>query len=435
VRPAPVGAGAAWTAIVGGVAGAFTRPGFAIFTDLAEGWVLTPGRRTITRIIGVIDAEGRRAHDAYHRLLRDGAWKMPDLWQALAVRIIAGLCPPDAPVVIDLDDTLFHRTGRSIEGAGVFRDAVASTKNRVVHAWGLNLVVVTVRITAPWGGMPVGLPVNARVRRKDRADTTVDLARQMLGELTAWLPARRFQLACDGAYATLCGAGLERIHVTSRIRRDAAVYELTPPRTGKRGRPRKKGARLPSLAAIAAAATDWARVDYDQRGTTITRQVCSRRLLWYGVANDTPLLLVIVRDPDGHQPDDYFITTDADADAAWVGAHYAGRWTIEVTFRDAKQHLGVEDPQSWKRHGPERAAALGLWLHAAVWLWYIPTFGTRRSWTPTPWYAHKTTPSFADALAALRRLLWQQRITTLCSAAPLPTKIIGPLIDTLARAA
>jgi hypothetical protein len=435
VIPAPLGAVQAWAAIVGAVAVAFTRPGYAIFTDLIDGWVLTPGRRTITRIIGVVDTEGRRAHDAYHRLIRDGAWSMNALWRIMAVRIVAGLCPPGQPIAIDLDDTLFHRTGPRIDGAGSYRDAVASTRKRIVYAWGLNLVVVTVRITPPWGGMPVGLPFNARVARKDHDATTVTLARDMLIELAAWLPDRTFQLACDGAYATLCGAGLERVHVTSRIRRDAAVYELTPPRTGKRGRPRKKGDRLPSLPALANTATAWATVDYDQRGTTITRQLTSRRLLWYGVARDTPLLLVIVRDPQGHQPDDFFITTDTTASPAWVAAHYAGRWTIEVTFRDAKQHLGVEDPQTWKRQGPERAAALGLWLHAAVWLWYIPTWGTRRSWTPTPWYPRKATPSFADALAALRRLLWHQRITTVCSTAPLPAKIIRPLVDTLARAA
>jgi hypothetical protein len=146
-----------------------------------------------------------------------------------------------------------------------------------------------------------------------------------------------------------------------------------------------RSARLPALAAAATTAKAWTRVTHDQRGTPITRLVCSRTLLWYRVASDTPLLLVIVRDPDGAQPDDYFITTDTSAQPAAVAAHYAGRWTIEVVFRDAKQHLGVEDPQSWKRDGPERAAALGLWLHAAVWLWYIPTWGTKRSWDPTPW--------------------------------------------------
>jgi hypothetical protein len=326
--------------IIASVADCFTRPSFRIFTDLMAGWVLTPGRRTITRIIGVIDPEGRRAHDAYHRLLRDGVWQMPRLWQTLAVTIVETLVDDDAEVSLDLDDTVHHKTGRKIEGAGIFRDAVRSTRNRVVYGLGLNLVVVTVRIVPPWGGMPIGLPVNVRIRRKNQGDTTVELARQMLVEIASWLPDRHFQLAADGAYASLCGAGLQRVHVTSRLRRDAAVYELTPPRTGRRGRPRKKGDRLPALAAMAAAATSWRTVEFDQRGTTVTRKVWARRLLWYHVAKDRPLLLVIVRDPDGIQPDDYFITTDTDAEPAQVAARYSGRWSEEVSFRDEKAAPG-----------------------------------------------------------------------------------------------
>ena len=142
-----------------------------------------------------------------------------------------------------------------------------------------------------------------------------------------------------------------------------------------------------------------------------------------------------MRDPEGRQPDDFFLATDTDADPAEVAATYTGRWSIEITFRDTKQHLGGQDPQTWKRRGPERAAALSLWLYTAIWLCYIPTFGTARTWTPTPWYARKTTPSFADALAALRRILWRQRITAVCSPRPLPPKIIDPMIDALAYAA
>ncbi len=76
--------------------------------------------------------------------------------------------------------------------------------------------------------------------------------------------------------------------LTSRMRRDAAIYEPAPPHTGKRGRPRTKGERL-------------------------------------------------------------------------------------VYSRDVKQYLGGEDPQSWKRNGPERAAALALWLRALTWCWYLDT--------------------------------------------------------------
>ena len=111
---------------------------------------------------------------------------------------------------------------------------------------------------------------------------------------------------------------------------------------------------------MAAAATDWTTLTYDQRGNQTVRQAWSRKLLWYHVAKDRPLLLVVVRDPNGIQPDDFFITTDTSAEPAWVACHYAGRWSIEVSFRDEKQHLGGEDPQCWKRQGPERAACLSL---------------------------------------------------------------------------
>jgi hypothetical protein len=40
------------------------------------------------------------------------------------------------------------------------------------------------------------------------------------------------------------------------------------------------------------------------------RLVWSRTLLWYETVRSRPLLLVIVRDPAGHQRDDYFITSD-----------------------------------------------------------------------------------------------------------------------------
>jgi hypothetical protein len=75
--------------------------------------------------------------------------------------------------------------------------------------------------------------------------------------------------------------------------------------------------------------------------------------------------LVIVRDPHGVEPDDFFFTTDLTATGAEVASRYARRWSIESCFRDAKQNLGGEDPQSCKREGPERAACLSLWLHAS----------------------------------------------------------------------
>lgn len=430
---APAEAGAAWTTILGSVASSFTAPSHVLFVALVSGWVLTPGRRTITHIITTIDPRSRRPHDAYHRLVRDGTWDMVRLWRTLATVMVDRLVGAEAVVLIDIDDTLFHKSGRRVDGAGLFRDAVRSTRNRVVHALGLNVVVATLRVRPPWPGTPIALPVAARIRRKDDGPSTVDLARAILFDLSVWLPDRQIEVACDGAYSNLCVDRPERVHVTSRIRRNAATYELTPPRTGRRGRPRKKGDRLPPLATMADTASFTHR-QIDVRGTTATRLVWSRTLLWYGVTRDTPVLLVVVGDPDGIQPDDFFVTTNTAACPAWIAGHYAGRWSIEVTFRDTKQSLGGHQPQSWKRRGPERTVALSLWLHAAIWLWYLDVWGDRPSWTTTPWHPAKTSPSFVDALAALRTVLWTQRISPTHPAQPLTADIRDQLVAVLARA-
>ncbi len=426
----------AWTALLETTRRCFRAPSFVLFTDLLVGWVCAPGRRTITAMIAVADPAGRRAHDSYHRFVRDGAWSMSRLWRVLATHAIARFASTGV-VSLDVDDTLFHKVGHKVNGAGVFRDAVRSTVRRIVYALGLNLVVVTLRVSPPWGGPPIALPVTARLHKKNDATTTVEHAAKMIRELAGWLPDRQFHLCGDGAYASLCGADLPRTHITSRMRRDAALYEPAPPRTGKRGRPRTKGDRLPTPAELAnkARKKDWQDVEIDVRGRTVQRLVCVRDVLWYAVNKHDLLRLVIVRDPAGVEPDDFFVTTDLTASGGDTASRYAGRWSIEVCFRDVKQDLGGEDPQSWKRKGPERAACLSRWMHGLTWCWYLDTHPTGRTWIPRPWYTHKATPSFLDALAALRRVLWSQRITALSNSAADDIKITEALLDTLAYAA
>ena len=125
----------AWTALLEGTRTVFSAPGFALFADLLTGWVCAPGRRTITAMIAVADPAGRRAHDAYHRFVRDGAWAMSGLWRVLAVQAVSRFAPAGV-LALDCDDTLFHRAGPKVNGAGVFRDAVRSTAARVVYALG-----------------------------------------------------------------------------------------------------------------------------------------------------------------------------------------------------------------------------------------------------------------------------------------------------------
>ncbi|MCY7400147.1 MAG: transposase [Nocardioides sp.] len=312
----------------------------------------------MTAMITLADPAGLRAHDAYHRFVRDGAWTMSGLWRVLACHAITRFAA-EGEVSLDCDDTLFHKAGRQVEGAGIFRDTVRSTLGRVVYALGLNLVVVTLRVQPPWGGQPIALPVNARLHRKKDTTTTVEHAAAMIAELAAWLPERCFHLCADGAYASLCGAELPRTEVTSRIRRDAALFEHAPPRTRKRGRPRTKGERLPAPPELAnaAPANHWHHVQVDVRGRAIERLVLVGDVLWYHVNKHDPVRLVTVGDPDGVEPDDFFVTTDLSATGAQTASRYAGRWSIEVCFATSNKTSTAKNHSPGNTKGPNAQPA------------------------------------------------------------------------------
>ncbi len=427
--PAP----ATWLTFLDLFNGCFTAPSRLLFGQLITAWGLCPGRRTLTRLWSVIPASGRQPYAAYTRWVREGMWEMDELWRLLARHLINHWAPSGRVQVL-LDDTLNKKTGPKMAGAGMFRDPVLSTASYTVIAWGLNIVVLALCIPAPWGGEPLALPVLVRVHRKGEL-TTVQLAATMINQLAAWLPDRNFRLVVDGAYASLVGYDLPRAVVVTRLRRNAALHDLRPPPTGRRGRPRTKGDRLPTPVQLAATATDWTPAEVSIRGQKVERLFWVRQLLWYEAAGSRPLQLVIVRDPQSHERDDFFLTTDISALPAEVASAYADRWSIEDTNRNGKQYLGAEDPQSWVGLGPERVASLACWLYAAIWHWFASSHADHQTWPDRPWYTTKRTPSFADALATLRREIWGSVISAPSALGPLPPEIAGLITTVLAEAA
>jgi hypothetical protein len=335
---------------------------------------------------------------------------------------------------MDMDDTIFHRTGRKVDGAGWWRDAIRSTASHLVHCWGLNLVVLSLRVIPPWGGEPLGLPINMRLHRKN-GPGLIELAQQMVGQVKGWFPERQFVVCADGFYATMAGCCAAYTHLISRIRRDAAIYALPKKkRKHQRGPNPKRGRRLGTPIQIASRVKSWRRVKTQERGKTKFRLVHTEVVLWYKVSR-SPVLLVISRDPAGKEQDDFFFTTDLKLATSEVISGFAGRWSIEDTFKNTKQFLGSEEPQTWKSQGPERAAVIGLWLYSMVWAWYI-RYGYAKTRLPIiPWYPSKSCPSFQDALATLRRVLWRKRIITMFGNHTVPARITEFLIDALAPAA
>lgn len=410
---------------------------FGLFRQLVDAWLLCTTRRTITGLLPFIPAAERRGHDAYHYFFRQALWDPDLLFNLLLHKLVCALCP-DGRLTLDLDDTLHHKTGRRVAGTGWWRDAVHSTAAHPFTAWGLNVIVLTLRVPPPWGGMPLGLPVRVRLHRKD-GPTYFALALDMVCSVATAVPGCHLSVCADGFYAPLAPRLPQTITFTSRMRCDAVLQdELGYRAPGTRGRKPTKGPRLPKPPALAEEAgclglfslTLMTRCQ--QRGE---RLVYARRVWWDGVW----VMLVIVRDPDGREKDDYFFTTDLQACALDVPDHYGGRWSIEVTFRDAKQLLGAQEPQCWAEQGPEQAAALAYWLDTLVWTCFLlrPRPNASRPCSPGPGTHRKRCPrlptrSPASAVTA------GARISSRAGTAPAPginADDVEVLIDQASRAA
>ena len=187
---------------------------------------------------------------------------------------------------------------------------------------------------------------------------------------------------------------------------------------------------------MAARAKKWQRVVTQERGQEKVRLLYCRILLWYNVCKDKPILLVISRDPTGHEHDDFFFTTNVSMSPATLISGFADRWAIEDTFRNVKQFLGAEQPQCWKGQGPERVVAFSYVLYGVIWSWYLQHgYHPGKLTVVVPWYPQKCTPSFRDALASLRKQLWERRFLSVAKPGAQLDKFQRILIQALAEAA
>ena len=84
-----------------------------------------------------------------------------------------------------------------------------------------------------------------------------------------------------------------------------------------------------------------------------------------------------------------------------------------MAILEAKQQMGFETTRGWCSRTVNRQAPLAMVLVTLIKAWYARCAAEEPSLLPdrTPWNPFKTRPSFADMLSALRRVLWQHRIT------------------------
>ena len=428
----------AWNALVQQLCCVFTRPTARTWQQIALGWVLQRGPATVTGFFRTLGRLADRHWTVYHKFFYRAPWSLETLSTALITGVIGPLIREAGQIDtttgqlvadLNLDDTTAGRYGRHVAHAGWFKDASATgpaTKGTVIH-WAHNWILGAVTLRLPrWPMVRWVLPaVFALYRKKGDGDrrqpfaTRQVLAARMVCQVAQALPDVQLRVAADGQYATrdMVNGLPKGVSLVSRIRRDAAIYALPPTkrRPGQRGRGRTKGQRLPTPSQIAARRTKgWQTITVARQGRQVQRQLLGLTCLWYHVCRQTPIRLVIVRDPVGKQEDDLFFCTDAGAADQQIVQRYYDRWGVEECILESKQQLGFEKTRGWCSKTVNHQAPLALVLVTLVKAWYARCAADEPALLPeaTPWNHGKTRPSFLDMLAALRRVLWQHRISS-----------------------
>jgi len=400
---------------------------------LLLGAILTPGVRTVASVLRLLGLARERRFERYHRVLSRVAWS-PRAGSRLLLGLLVRTFVPAGPLVFGIDDTIERRWGKRIRARGIYRDPTRSSRGHFVKASGLRWLAVMLLAPIPWAGRVWALPVLTALCPSERANaeagrrhkTLTDWARQLLRQLGRWCrtlaPDRSVIMVGDLSFAALelLGALAPTMTCITRLRLDARLFAPAPPRRpGTTGRPRVKGERLPLLSTVLTeATTTWARVTiagwYGEGAREI--DLATGTAVWYQHGRPVlPIRWVLVRDPHGRFDPQALLSTELALSAPEIVGYFVRRWQVEVTFAETRRHLGVETQRQWSDRAIARTTPVLLGLFSLVTL--LAHRLVRHGRLPVraaAWYP-KPTPTFSDALAAVRRHWWRATTTSCTS--------------------
>jgi hypothetical protein len=146
-------------------------------------------------------------------------------------------------------------------------------------------------------------------------------------------------------------------------------------------------------------------------------EIVSQTAVWYQSGKPVvPLRWVLIRDPLGKFATQALRCTDTKAKPEPIVAWFVQRWQLETTFQAVRAHLGVESQRQWNEPAiaPTTPALMGLFSLVAL----LADRQNERAplpVRPAAWYV-KERPTFADAIAAVRRELWEYAL--FCTLSP-----------------
>jgi hypothetical protein len=422
---------------------------------LVVGALLAPGKRTVTAVLRVMGLSQERQFQQYHRVLNRARWSSVAVAREL-LGVVVNTFVPAGPVVIGIDDTLERRRGGKIKARGIYRDPVRSSHSHMVKASGLRWLCAMVLAEIPWAERVWALPVLTALcpseryhqQRGRRHKTLPEWAGQLVGLLHRWLPGREVIVVADSSYAVIellkQVSDTPAVSLITRLRLDAALYAPAPSRASRQnGRPRKKGSRRPTLQQVLKAPqTQWStgQVSNWYGGGVREVEICTDTAVWYHTGlPPVAIRWVLIRDPQGAFAPQALVTTQLDHAPIQMLEWFVRRWRMEVTFEEARAHLGIETQRQWNDRAIARTtpALFGLYSLVVLMAHALPQ-GEARTVRPAAWYA-KVRPTFSDALSVVRRELWDSCHFSMSEShadmIKIPRSVFERLTDTVCYAA
>jgi len=419
---------------------------------LVLGAIFTPGQRTVAAILRITGLSQETHFQNYHRVLNRAVWSSLVLSRVLLMVLLATFLPTGT-VVLGMDDTIERRRGAQIRAKGIYRDPVRSSQSHFVKASGLRWLSLMLLVEISWAKAVWALPFLTALCPSERYyqeqgrehKPLTAWAAWLLLQVRRWLPLRPLVVVADNSFAVIellaQMAGLPLpITMIVRFRLDAALYEPAPlPQPGQKGRPRKKGQRLPTLEQVAADAnTQWQTVTipnwYGQPNREV--EIVSDTAVWYHSGKPAvPIRWVLIRDPQGKFQTQALLSTDPTLEVRQILIWFVRRWRMEVTFHEVRTHLGVETQRQWSDAAIARTTPTLLGLFSLVTL--LAHQSAKQQQLPirqAAWYP-KQTPTFSDALALVRRQIWQSHHFSISTPQgdirKIPVSEIQPWLDAL----
>jgi hypothetical protein len=322
-----------------------------------------------------------------------------------------------ARLTFALDDTPTPRYGRKVQGAGVHHNPTPGPAGGPFvygHVW----VVLGLLVTHPAWGV-VALPLLARlyVRVKDLAgippgrrppfQTKLEMAVELMRWAVTWLGflGKPLWVVADGAYAKAPFLKPMRslgVTVVSRLRKDSNLRTVPVARPGRRGRPRVYGEGRIDLAKRGGQRRGWATGTFTLYGKPTAKRYKTFVATWRPAGG--AIRVVLVDEPKGWVA---FFCSDPTAGVADILGNVAGRFSLEITFRDVKEVLGAGQQQVRSVAGNVGAFHLCAWTFTLTeaWAWGRAADDLVGHRSASPWDDEARRPSHADKRRAWRREL------------------------------